>query len=83
MPMKPFTRLTITVLSGILVLLGFGACKSSKKAFKDRKNVTIIRDTIHILRTSDVTDPVRPIRDPGVQKVVYGPPPAAYRNNLK
>lgn len=81
--MKPLTRLTISVLSGILVLLGFGACKSSKKAFKDRKNVTVIRDTIHIMHTPDAVNPVRPIREPGVQKVVYGPPPAAYRDNLK
>ena len=76
--MKPFTRITISVLSSLLVLLGFGACKTTKKLPNpNKKNVTIIRDTIRVIQQ------IEPQRDPRVQKVVYGPAPAMYRDNIK
>lgn len=75
--MKPITRITISLLSAVLVLLGFGACKSSRKAAKGKdKEVEIIRDTIRALPWPEVT------RDPTVRKVVYGPPPSRYRNDI-
>ena len=73
--MKPITRITITLLSGILVLLGFGACKSSKKVVKDKDEGEIIRDTVRPIIPNH-----RPAnQDPTRMKVVYGPPSSTYR----
>lgn len=73
--MKPFTRIAITVLSGLLVLLGFSGCRSTKKISKEKEKEDIIRDTIRVIKQ-------RPERDPTQFKVVYGPPPSAYRKDL-
>lgn len=73
--MKPIARITISLLSAVLVLLGFGGCKSCRKAAKDN-DANIIRDTIRIIR------PPEPQRDPTIHKVVYGPPPSMYRNDI-
>ena len=74
--MRLITRLTISVLSGVLVLLGFGACKTTQKLpDPNKKNVTYIRDTIHIVKKE------QPER--WVQKVLYAAPPARYKEITK
>ena len=74
--MRLITRLTISVLSGVLVLLGFGACKTTQKLQDpNKKNVTYIRDTIRIVKKE------KP--EPWVQKVVYGPAPTRYNEKNK
>lgn len=69
--MRLITRLSISVLSSVLVLLGFSACKTTQKLPNPKKkNVTYIRDTIHIIKK------IQP--EPWVHKVVYAAPPAKF-----
>ena len=72
--MKRITKLSTLLLSSLLVLLGFGGCKSVKKASKDENQAG--KDTVNII---DVKD--RPIRpdDPSRMRLLYGPPPSRYR----
>ncbi len=72
--MKQITKLSTWILSSLLVLLGFGGCKSSKKAVKDDSQTSV--DTVKVTKRPIV---VRP-DEPGRVRVLYGPPPAQYRN---
>ena len=73
--MRPITRLSAWILSSLLLLLGFGGCKSSKKAVKDESQTS--EDTVKATKRPMV---VRP-DDPRRMRVLYGPPPAQYRNS--
>ena len=73
--MKQITKLSTMFLSALLMLLGFGGCKSAKKAVKDDGQT--VGDTVRI---SDRPVQVRP-DPPGRIRVLYGPPPAQYRIN--
>lgn len=75
--MNKITRLTTIVLSSLLVLLGFGGCKSSKKATKDEN-----QSTTDSVRVTDQPIHVRP-DDPTRIRVLYGPPPARFRQNIE
>lgn len=75
--MKKITKLSTMVLSALLVLLGFGGCKSVKKASKDENQTA--KDSISYDQLKG-----RPIEiqkdDPTRMRVLYGPPPSKYRN---
>ncbi len=75
--MRAITRITISVLSGLLVLLGFNGCKSARKAVKE-KDGTVISDTIQVIEKKTM-----PKDDPTRIRVVYGPAPARYNQNIK
>lgn len=72
--MKRITRISTWILSSLLVLLGFGGCKSSKKAVKDESLTN--EDTV---RTTKRPIVVRP-DEPGRMRVLYAAPPVQYRN---
>ena len=74
--MKRITKLSTMILSGLLVLLGFGGCKSVKKASKD--DTQTAKDSVIITDLKGRPIQVRP-DDPTRVRVLYGPPPSSYR----
>ena len=73
--MKRITKLSTVVLSGLLVLLGFGGCKSAKRAAKDDGQAQ--QDTI---KGSPKPIQIRP-DDPTRMRLLYGPPPVSVRQS--
>lgn len=74
--MNRITRLTTMALSGLLVLLGFGGCRSSKKAAGAEDQDA--QDSVTV--TPPPSGPIRVLPDdPTRMRVLYGPPPAQYR----
>lgn len=73
--MRPLTKLSTWILSSLLVLLGFGGCKSSKKAITDENEAP--KEPVTNIHGRPI--PPRP-DDPTRMRVLYGPPPAQYRN---
>ncbi|MCR5180944.1 MAG: hypothetical protein K6C30_06995 [Bacteroidaceae bacterium] len=71
--MKKITRLITVVLSSMLVLLGFGGCKSVKKAAKEDN-----RTTTDAVKITDEPIQVRP-DDPTRIRLLYGPPPTRFK----
>lgn len=69
------------MLSGLLVLLGFSGCRSSKRAAEkaeaERAAEQARQDSID--RANNPATPVIKPDDPRVIRVLYGPPPARYR----
>ncbi len=83
--MKPITRLTTALLSGLLLLFGFGSCRSAKRATArsaeeaEQRRLAAQRDSIE---KAQGTAPVVKPTDPGRIMILYGPPPARYRKDL-
>ena len=84
--MRPITRLTTAFLSGLLILLGFGGCRSSKRAAEKAAEAARAADEARLdslRRIQQRPQPfVRP-DDPTRIRVLYGPPPARYRKDIK
>jgi len=76
--MKKITKLSTIFLSSLLVLLGFGGCKSGKRAAKEESQAAKDSSSVTNMRERPVQ--LRP-DDPSRMRVLYGPPPVRYRNN--
>lgn len=80
--MKTITRVTTALLSGLLLILGFGGCRSSKRAAEkaQRDSEQARQDSID-RSNNPVTPIVRP-DDPRRVRLLYGAPPVRYRNDI-
>ncbi len=68
---KPFLKLTTLLCSGIIALLGLGACKSSKALEKEEQK-------------QQGNEKVKPIdRDNGRVRLMYGVRPTPYINKIQ
>lgn len=76
--MKKITKLSTVILSSLLVLLGFGGCKSGKRAAKEESQAA--KDSSSVTNIPGRHIQIRP-DDPTRMRVLYGPPPSRYRNN--
>lgn len=88
--MKAITKLTTIVLSSLLVLLGFGGCKSSKKAAQlraeelERLRSLQEQDSLQRLRQEqqELEFRKRQERDREPKRLLYGPPTMRYVKDL-
>ena len=83
--MKPITRFTTALLSGLLLLLGFGGCQSSRRAARKAAEKAEQEEQARQDSINKAYGPDRPILkpdDPGRIRVLYGPPPTRFRKNL-
>lgn len=92
--MKLITRLIVPILSGALILLGFGGCKSAKKAAAraeeqaeeqareqaERERLREMERQDSIQRAEEIRRRTRPDNEP--IRVLYGPPPSSYLKNI-
>ena len=78
---EKITRITTALLSGLLVLLGFGSCRTSKRAAEkaeaERAAEQARQDSIE--RANNPATPIVKPDDPRMIRVLYGPPPARYK----
>ena len=88
--MKAITKLTSVVLSSLLVLLGFGGCKSSKKAAQlqaeelERQRLMQQEDSLELLRRQqeELNFRKRQERDNEPMRLLYGPPTMRYVKDI-
>ena len=82
--MKPITRLTTAMLSGLLIILGFGSCRSSKRAAaKAAEEARIAEEARQDSLRRAKQQPIIGPNDPTRVRVLYAPPPARYRQDIK
>ena len=89
--MKPFTKLTTAILSSLLLLLGFGGCKSSKKAAKNAEEQQLAEEIARIdsiaksmqdsvrIRQAPRSKPILKPDDPTRVRALYGVAPVQFR----
>lgn len=70
--LRTTSRLLISILSGLLCLLGFSGCKSSRKAVKEKDGNTPTENTPVKTKPTPADDNTR-------IQLIYGAPPAQYR----
>lgn len=75
--MKKITKVTISFLSGLLVLLGFGGCKASKKAVQENQDNVPTKN----ISVNSPNGPGKTYLPDSIanRRVLYGPPPAKIR----
>ena len=76
-------RLLCSFLATLLALLGFGACSHGKSITTDGKTIS---NTNGFLKEKTDTPDIKNMkseRNPPKIRVVYGPPPARFNQNIK
>jgi len=81
--MKAITRVTTALLSGLLILLGFGGCRSSKRAAQKAAEEAEQARLDSIQKAQQQPQSIIGKDDPTRIRVLYGPPPARYRKDIK
>ena len=86
--MKTMTRLTTAFLGSLLVLLGFGGCRSSKRAAQKAGEALAAEE---IARMDSAVNAKRPPiprietpskEDPGRVRLLYGVPPTRFQERI-
>jgi len=86
--MKAINKLTTVVLSSLLVVLGFGGCKSAKKAAQiraeelERQRLLQEQDSLERLRQAQEELDFRKRQEREPMRLLYGPPTMRYVKDL-
>ena len=83
--MQHISRLTTAILSTLLVMLGFGSCRSTKKTIQKAEEAALAEEaarTDSIRRARQNAMPIVRPDDSSQKRVLYGPPPSRFRQDL-
>lgn len=83
--MKTMTRLTTAFLGGLLVLLGFGGCRSSKRAAKEglaAEEIARMDSAVNAMRPQIPRIETPSKEDPSRIRLLYGVPPTRFQDRI-